>query len=85
MTRTQEQLEQEQEVERNYQAFRKMEFPRSLSLKYVVLRDREVVKYADTSHEAELWGMRKYKDDRFSIQQIDAPDIYIGGMLYATS
>ena len=77
--------QQVQEIERNYEVFRKMKFPPRLSRKYAVMRDEKIVKYADTSYEAELWGMRKYKDNRFSIQQIDAKPLYMSGFQYAIS
>ena len=79
MTRTKEQQEQVREVENNYEAFSARKFPPRLSGKHVVLRSGKVVKYADTSSEAYAWGMRRYKDERFSIQQIDAKPLYFSG------
>lgn len=75
--------EEKKEVRENYEAFSKMKFNLAESRKFAILKNKEVIEIFDTKSDAEKTASILYKDNIFSIQQIDPQRFDLGYAGYA--
>ena len=76
---------QQEEVERNYRAFRKR-LPDILGEhrnKFALMRDTEIVDFFDTGRDAFVAGSNMYADGRFSIQEVTDQPVDLGYLSHA--
>ncbi len=73
------------EVDRNYEAFKKL-LPELLSShagKFAVLRDEKVVDFFDSLADAVRFAHAKFGDDNFSVQEVTSKNVNLGYYSYA--
>ena len=68
----------QEEVDRNYEAFKKMEFDSDDKGKYALLKDAKLITILSSVEEAIRVGEEKYPDSLYSFQEIDAQPIDLG-------
>ena len=68
----------QEEVDRNYEAFKKMEFDSDDKGKYALLKDAKLITILPSRKEAIRVGEEKYPDSLYSFQEIDAQPIDLG-------
>ena len=68
----------QEEVDRNYEAFKKMEFDSNDKGKYALLKDAKLITILSSVEEAIRVGEKKYPDSLYSFQEIDAQPIDLG-------
>lgn len=75
---------QQQEVDRNYEAFKKVlpELLKSDPGRTALMRGGEVVMCFDTEHDAIQAGRRFFEDRRFSIQKVSSRPVDLGYFSY---
>ncbi len=82
--RTQRSAQQE-EVERNYRAFREHlpDLLKEHRNKFALMRDARIVDFFDTSRDAFVAGSNLYEDGRFSIQEVTDQAVDLGYLSHA--
>lgn len=76
---------QEDEVNANYEAFKLLspELVARYSGKFALIKNGEIVEYFDSSDDAWKTGKLIYKDDVFSVQEVNAKPIRLGWIEHA--
>jgi hypothetical protein len=77
--------EKEQAIAENYEAFETLlpELMIRARGKYALLRNRELVEIFETAGEAHLAGIKRFDDERFSVQKVEEKPIDLGFFSYA--
>lgn len=78
-------MTQEEEVSRNYEAFRAA-LPGILKDhrgRYALMRDARIVEYFDTARDAHAAGRRLYAGQPFSIQEVTEDEADLGDFTHA--
>lgn len=73
------------EVDRNYDAFRKMlpDLLKSNPGQFALMRNGEVVEFFSTLGDAVRFGKEKFGDHNFSVQEVTSQNINLGFHAYA--
>ena len=73
----------QEEVDRNYEAFKKMKFNPADKGKYVLLKDAKKITILDDRLKARLKGEENYPDGLYSFQEIAPLAVNLGILSYA--
>lgn len=77
--------EKQAEIDKNYEAFRKIlpELMQSHVGQFVVMRHEEPVAFFDTTRDAMVYAVKTYEDGLFSVQEVTQKSVDLGWFSHA--
>ncbi len=70
------------EIQKNYKVFSREKFPEGDAGKFVVLKDAKIIVKMDTIEDAVKFADKTFKDELYSIQEINPQKLDLGFISY---